>query len=234
MGSFGGGKQAEIGFARGSNLRLGGVTLNPVPITIMPTQRWSKGFAGGKYTIGGVIGTGILRQFLATIDYPSHHLHLRPRSAVGNVGQQKELLNQEITTVPFVLHQTHAMMAKGSLNDFQGLTYFVDSGLASSASFIAPIQTLEYTGIPLPETKVNEESIGGGGEGLWATGAFAIQKLGLGSLIQENVEGEYGTLIPETYWRNGFIQDGLISHNFLRHYRWTLDFDAMQYIFVKP
>ena len=132
-----------------------------------------------------------------------------------------------------MLKHTHVMLARGSLNDKTGLTYFVDSGLASSACFSAPIQTLEYVGIPIPETRVDEDGVGGGG-GKWASGSFPIESIGLGSLTQSNVTGEYGAMTPATYWSSGFIQDGLISHRFLRRYSsWTLDFDAMVYIFTK-
>jgi len=233
-GTFGGGVKGEIGFAQGANLTLGEVTLNPVPITIMPTQRWSKGFADGKYPIGGVIGTGVLKQFLATLDYPAGRLVLRPRDEQDRQMFNTEAQGKATVSIPFVLEATHLMMAKGSLNGIPDLTFFVDSGLASTAAFTAPIQTLEYAGIPVPETKIHTDSIGGGGDGLWASGSFPIRELGLGPLTQKNAEGDYGSLTPETYWRHGFIQDGLISHRFLRRYRWTLDFDAMQYHFIEP
>ncbi len=233
-GKFGGGMEGKIGFARGRRLTLGEVTLDPVPITIMPTQRWSKGFAGGRYTIGGVIGTGILKQFLATVDYPAGRLVLRPRGAAGKAAWWGEYPNAIAAEIPFALNHTHHMFARGSLNEFTDLTFFIDSGLASSAAFIAPVQTLDYTGIPIPRVKVDEAGIGGGGDGLWATGQFAIRKLSLGPLSKQDVEGDYGAMVPETYWRNGFIQDGLLSHQFLRDYRWTLDFDDMKYYFVTP
>ena len=127
---------------------------------------------------------------------------------------------------------THYMMARGSLDGKDGLNFFVDSGLASEAAFAAPIQTLKYAGIPVPETKV-EEGIGGGGGGGFATGKFAIARLGLGPLVQESLKGEYGVVPPESYWRLGFIQDGLISHRFLRQYAWTLDFGTMKMLFAK-
>ena len=63
-GTFAGGKQAEVGFGRADSLKIGQVTLRAVPISILPTQRFSQGFAGGKYTIGGIVGTGVLKQFL--------------------------------------------------------------------------------------------------------------------------------------------------------------------------
>ena len=124
-------------------------------------------------------------------------------------------------------------MARGSLNDKTGLTFFVDSGLASKAAFTAPIQTLQYVGIPVPETKENKDGVGGGG-GTFATGSFPIKKLGMGPLSQKEVLGDYGTRPPETLWSAGFIQDGLISHQFFRQYSsWTIDFDSMKYIFEK-
>lgn len=125
------------------------------------------------------------------------------------------------------------MMARGRLNDKDGLTFFVDSGLASKACFSAPIQTLQYVGIPVPETSIQEGSVGGGG-GHWESGSFPIKTIGLGPLTQSGVLGEYGSQTPQSYWSSGFIQDGLISHQFLRKYSsWTLDFDAMIFIFEK-
>ena len=82
--------------------------------------------------------------------------------------------------MPFALASVHMMMAKGQLNDKDDLIFFIDSGLASEerAAFIAPIQTLNYAGIPIPETKVNEEDVGGGGGAGYATGNFAIKNSG--------------------------------------------------------
>jgi tetratricopeptide (TPR) repeat protein len=237
MGSFGGGKQAEVGFGKVDSVKLGEVTLKQVPITILPTKRFSDTFQDGRYTIGGVIGTAALRQFLSTIDYKNERLIFRERTEANAQKLRNDLKGRIADEVPFVLALTHMMMVKGSLNDRDGLTYFVDSGLAGDEeeqpSFTAPIQTLKYAGIPEPERKVSEESTGGGG-GVWASGAFPIKKLGMGKLIQTDVMGEYGSRTPDTYWSRGFIQDGLISHAFLRQYSsWTLDFDSMTYIFEK-
>jgi hypothetical protein len=233
MGSFGGGKKSEVGFGRIERVKIGDITLKQVPVAILPTKRFSAGFEGGKYTLGGFIGTAALKQFLSTLDYKNGRMILRERTEENMAKLKEELEGRIAAEVPFVLKATHFMMVRGSLNDKDGLTFFVDSGLASAACFSAPIQTLEYVGIPVPEKKVHEESIGGGG-GKWASGVFPIETIGLGSLSQSNVMGEYGSRPPESYWSLGFIQDGLISHRFLRKYSsWTLDFDAMKYIFEK-
>lgn len=233
MGSFGGGKKAEIGFGKVDSVKLGDVTLKQVPITILPTKRFSKGFEDGKYILGGFIGTAALRQFLSTLDYKNGQLILRERTKENARKLREELKGRIAAEVPFVLSATHMMMARGSLNDKDNLTFFVDSGLASEACLTAPIQTLECLGIPVPETKISKDSTGGGG-GTWASGLFPIKTIGLGSLTQSNVKGEYGGQPPESYWGHGFIQDGLISHQFLRQYSsWTLDFDGMTYVFEK-
>lgn len=233
MGTFGGGRKSEVGFGKVERVRIGNITLKQVPVAILPTRRFSAGFESGKYTLSGFIGTAALKQFMSTIDYKNCRLILRERTKANVEKLRKELEGRMAAEVPFVLKATHFMMARGSLNGKDGLTFFVDSGLASAACFSSPIQTLEYVGIPVPEKKVHEESVGGGG-GKWASGTFPIKTIGLGPLLQSNVIGEYGSRPPESYWSLGFIQDGLISHRFLREYcSWTLDFDAMKYIFEK-
>lgn len=233
MGTFGGGLKAEVGFGKVDSVKLGDVTLKQVPIAILPTKRFSSGFDEGKYILGGFIGTAALRQFLSTLDYKNGRLVLRERTKENAHQLRQELKDRIAAEVPFVLSATHMMMVRGSLNDKDGLTFFVDSGLASEACFNAPIQTLEYVGIPVPEIRISEDSVGGGG-GKWASGLFPIKTIGLGSLIQSEVKGAYGAQTQASYWSLGFIQDGLISHKFLRQYSsWTLDFNAMKYIFEK-
>ena len=230
-GTFAGGKQAEVGFGRVDSLKIGQVTLKAVPISILPTQRFSKGFADGKYTIGGIVGTGVLKQFLATMDYPGEQLLLRRADEEGRADMRQTTQGKAVVEAPFVLAMTHFLMSRGSLDGKDGLTFFVDSGLASEAAFAAPVQTLKYAGIPIPGTKV-EDGIGGGGGG-FATGLFKIARLGLGPLVQENLKGEYGANPPESYWRLGFINDGIISHQFLKKYAWTIDFARMTMTFAK-
>ena len=232
-GTFAGGKQAEVGFAELDSLKIGDVTLTSVPISLLPTQRFSKGFANGKYTIGGIVGTGVLKQFLSTLDYPGDRLILRRPDSRGLEELGREMAGKTTVGVPFVLALSHFMLARGRLNDKEPLTFFVDSGLASEAALTAPVQTLNYAGILVPETKVEEGNIGGGGGAGFATGLFAVKKLGLGPLVQVDKKGEFGSFPPGGYWMLGFIDDGIISHRFLREYAWTIDFSSMKMIFAK-
>ena len=230
MGTFGGGLKAEVGFGKVERVTLGGVSLSQVPVAILPTQRFSSGFADGRYTIAGIIGTQLLRQFLSTLDYENGRLTLRERNA-SNAREVRRALGERLTEIPFVLDLTHLMMARGRLNDSDDLTFFVDSGLDSEAVLAVPIQTLDYLGITAPKTEISEEAVGGGG-GKFASGLFELDLVALGELDQRDVKGEYGALVPESYWARGYIQDALISHQFLRRYSsWTLDFDSMTFLF---
>ena len=228
MGMFAGGKQAEVGFARADSLALGGVTLHSVPIAVLPTKQ----FRMGDREIGGIVGTGVLRQFLATLDYPNERLVLRDPTAESGAALRRDLGARLLQEIPFYLQSTHFLMAKGSLNGRDGLLFHVDSGLAGEPAFSATRQTLEYVGIRVPEAVVRDDVVGGGGGGL-AVGTFAIDQLGLGRLIQSDLIGSYGAMPPESYRRLGFIQDGLVSHNFLREYALTIDFSTVTMVFAR-
>ncbi len=228
MGMFAGGRQAEIAFGKVDALRLGGVTLHSVPISLLPTKR----LLLGDVEIGGIVGTSVLRQFLSTLDYPRGRIVLRERStasAASFMAEHKGAIEEEL---PFYLQGSHFILTHGSLNGYEGMLFHVDSGLAGLPAFAAPEETLEYVGIPLPELVVHEGTMGGGGGG-FAVGEFEIESLGLGRLVRHDLIGSYGAQPPGSYWGLGFILDGLVSHNFLKAYAWTMDFDAMRMYFSR-
>ena len=226
-GMFAGGMEAEVGFGRAESLTLGGATLHSVPISILPTG----GMAIGGESIESIVGTGVLKQFLATLDYPNEGLVLRAPSGRAASAFRGGAAGKVLDEVPFYLQSTHFLLARGSLNGVDDLLFHVDSGLAGTPAFCAPRQTLEYVGIPIPEIEAREGNIGGGGG--FATGTFEIAELGLGELVQSDLVGDFGALPPQSYRMLGFIQDGLISHNFLKAYAWTLDFERMRMVFTR-
>ncbi len=230
MGSFGGGLQAKVGFGKVDRVKLGDVTIRNVPVMILPTKRWTM---DPKHPLGGSVGTAFMRQFLGTLDYKNRKMIFRERSPENARAVRRTLEGKFAAEVPFILDATHLMHARGSLNGKDSLTFFIDSGLASDAAFTAPIQTLQYAGIAVPETKMAENGEGGGG-GKWAQGFFPVKSLTLGPLKQTDLQGEYGSRPPESYWSLGYIADGLLSHGFLKQYAsWTIDFDAMKFLFEK-
>ena len=193
-------------YGRVEEVRLGPVTVRAVPVMTSGLEK-------------PVIGTGFLSRFLPTLDYPGGRLVLRPPDSAPGDG----------VGVPFRIAATHLMLVDGVLNDAP-MTFLVDSGLRDEqgAAFAAPVAALAVAGIPLPAT-ASERGSSGVGEITLELGRFPIARLAVGSLVQEDLLGLYGAF-PE-----GLEQiDGLVSHGFLRRYRWTIDFTRMTMRFAPP
>jgi hypothetical protein len=230
-GTFAGGHRAQVQHGVVDRVSLGRVALRNVPVSILPTKRFSRGFDGGSVTIGGILGTSILRQFLTTIDYAEERVIFRERSEKGAAAFREAVAGQKATEVPFALDRYHVMLARGVLDSGENLTFFVDSGLNSDACCVAPIQTLQYLGIPVPE----QDEVGvGGGQGEVTSGTFPIARISLGPLARENLEGIYGPMPPQLFLGFGYALDGMVSHRYLRQFTtWTIDFDAMTFTFTE-
>jgi hypothetical protein len=172
-----------------------------------------------------VIGTSFLSPLLPTLDYPARRLVLRPRDAEPPPG----------TEVPFTIAATHLVVVRGSLAGRDGLTFVVDSGLEDEpgAAFTAPAATLAAAGIPLPET-APESGNSGAGETALDVGRFAIPRLAVGAVEQRELVGIFGVFPPQLATAAGFPVQGLVSHGFLRRYRWTIDFTRMTMRFAPP
>jgi gag-polyprotein putative aspartyl protease len=140
-GVFAGGAQGDMSYGRVEAVSVGGTTVRGVPVAVVDLDR-------------PVIGTGFLRQFLPTIDYPNGRLVLRPRTDQALAGLEAELSGAHAVEVPFALAASHLIVARGSLDAEAPLTFTLDSGLQDEqgAAFAAPPATLAAAGIPIPET----------------------------------------------------------------------------------
>ena len=219
-GTFGGGAQGSLSYGKLGMMRVGGITVRNVPVAIAGLEK-------------PVLGTGLLRQFLATIDYPGNRLVLRPPTTAARGALRAELSAADAVDVPFALALTHLIIARGSLDGVAPLTFIVDSGLQDEegAAFAAPQETLAAAGIATPETTEDVRETGAGRVPL-QIGRFPVQRLALGPLVQHDLRGFYG-VFPDG-WKQpaGFPIHGIVSHGFLRRYAWTLDFQAMTMSFA--
>jgi hypothetical protein len=219
-GAFAADATADLSYGRVDAVRVGGLTVRGVPVAVIDLDR-------------PVIGTGFLRQFLPTIDYPSNRLVLRPRTHQGAAAHRAELTGSPAVEVPFALALTHLIVARGLLNDEAPLTFLVDSGLQDEcgAAFAAPAEMLASAGIPIPVTSEEVRETGAGRIPL-DVGRFPIRRLGLGALVRHDLKGFYG-VFPDT-WKEaaGFRIHGLVGHGFLREFAWTLDFESMTMTFA--
>jgi hypothetical protein len=185
----------------------------------------------GRYVCEACIGTGVLNQFLSTIDYRNRKLILSKRKSPSGRKKHLSSLGRSGTRVPFWMASDHYLIAKGCLARKKGLIFLVDSGLAAfgrpagegplvQAAFMTWYGPLKEHGIVGPYTQVGFPYF------------YKIRSLGLGALIQHDLCGFVKDRNTERLLLNGIMIDGLSSHAFLRHYRWTIDFDRHEFVFT--
>lgn len=221
-------KNAPVEYLQMDSVSIGEFVLQNVPGCALEGIRPQF----GKYTCEDCIGTGILNQFLSTIDYPNRRLILTKRNNPRAKNEHFKLLGERCGKVPFFMALDHHLIAKGSLNGRENLTFFVDSGLAAigqpdpngpviQAAFMMPYSAMIEFGIIESSKEITFPYF------------YEIASLGLGSLIQQDLYGFLPSREGERFNFDGIMIDGLISHAFLRNYAWTLDFDNHEFIFTK-
>lgn len=216
VGTFAGGRQAQVQRTVVPELELGRVRIRNVPAGVNAAE-----FQFPGVTIDGIIGTGLLMQFLSTIDYCDGELTLAPRSESSAF--QTRVAAAGANVVPFWFVGDHYMFATGKLNEAEGL-FFIDTGLAGGG-VTAPKATLDAAGITVDESNPMTGQ-GGGGAVQFVPFRAAVT---LGSLTRSDVPGIY-ILGGNALAGFPFTSSGIISHSFFRQSRLTFDFEAMRLV----
>ena len=203
---------------------LGEVQLSAVPVIMMPTKPFSAVY-NNEVEIHGVIGVGILKQFFPIMDYPAKQLMLHCRD--------KRVPIENAVDVPFVLASTHNIISKGIVNG-RDVSVFMDSGLAvPDVGILLSNDAVRYANISISEPETVESlSIGGVTE--FKVSDFTVDMFKLGILPEtKDLYGFLGVFPESMYFneKSGFFIDSLVSHAFLKQYKWAIDFDSMKMIF---
>ncbi len=208
------GKEIEEPLGVAEVVEMGGVTVRNVPAVV---AQWK---ANG-LTTDGVLGTGLLKQFLSTIDYERGEITLRPRSEKSLDQAIESMGGREVVRMPFYLTSTHLMFAKGQVNDHEGLNMFLDSGLAATMPVILVDETVEMLGLDKNDIE--------GTRFYWSP----IDSHGLDGLPFGASQALGNVFVDgDNYRSQGFFWDALISHQYLwKLGSWTIDFDTMSYYF---
>jgi hypothetical protein len=221
-GIFAGGMRAPIRNGVLHKLALGGATAFDVPINVLPAHG-SELFAGAH--IDGVVGTTVFERFLVTIDYPKARLVLRPRSAEVSARFESEAKAAGATIVPCWLVGDHFVFADARVDAAPDGLFLFDSGLAGGG-LMATRALIDAAGITLDEAHAGT---GLGGGGAVQVVPFVARRIAVGQAQQSDVPGSFTpqgsplSIFPFTVW-------GAISHDFLKHYAYTVDFDAMRVV----
>lgn len=220
MGTFAGGLHTPMQSGMLRSLAIGGAVADDVPVHVLSTAT-----AGlfPNLKIDGVVGTTYFERFLATIDYPSNRLILRPRSAEGSAAFEAAAAQSHTSVVPCYLVGDHFVIAVAQVDDAPAGLFLFDSGLAGGG--LMPSQLLvESAGITLDRA---HSSIGTGAGGPVQAIPFTARQITVGTTVRRNVRGLY-TPEGSPFGMFTFTVWGAISNDFLRHYAYTVDFDAMK------
>lgn len=216
---FHGSRHVDIYHGIAKSFRIGDALFENVPVGALASLVGQEDFI--------IFGTNILQQFLSTLNYPNKRLILSPR---GNSQLRKEhlaMLPADRVKIPFYMADDHYMFASGGIGEHRNLNFFIDSGLVSLHPGKGGIRQAAFTAPPNSFIK-------------WGFKPEEVKKrvfdshlpLILGPLEQEGHLVLAGKEEKDTWGKfMGVRIDGLLSHAFLKHYVWTIDFDEWIYIF---
>lgn len=227
---YAGGKKGLTGYGKVDAVQLGDVTVRNVPVSCIDLQPTASSVFAGR-EIKGVIGTGFLMQFLATLDYPGQQLVLRPSSGTARDVDQSLGVTSRDSVFRMWLVETHLIFSEGSVNQLEPGMMLIDTGLAD-AGFLASRDIFTEAGVTMDWRKAFMGAGGGGmAKGLNVTvpevtlgrGDNAIRKRELRGVVMEDDMSLFKDVL-------GFKVRGLISHLFFREHAVTFDFRNMRLI----
>lgn len=221
VGTFAGGKHAPLMASTIDSISIGGATARDVPVSVLPIPAQSIFHR----QIDGIIGTTLFERFLVTIDYPHSRLVIRTRSLENSRDFIAAANATHGTIVPCWLVGDHFVFARASVNGVAPGLFIFDSGLAGGG-FSPATELIAAAGIRVDRSAAHT-GIGGGGP---VTAIPVMAKdVAVGDAVQHDVPGIYTpegnpfALFPFKVW-------GAISDRYLRHYAYTVDFDAMKIV----
>lgn len=221
---FGGGKAGSYTHARIDSLQMGDTLIKNLPAMLLDTRRFSAGLFGNEIRVDGILGTGIMRRFLTTLDYAAEKIIFeRPLGAVSREKYTKE----GYTHIPFWMAGDHFMLVRGFC-EAREMLMFLDTGLGGAA-FTCPRSTLRECGFSLDK---RNRFFGLGGGGSFRSIPFVVGSLQLGNIEEKNLHGIYGAFPPALERNFGFRIGGLISHEFFKHHNVVFDFSNMR-LYIK-
>lgn len=223
---YAGGIMVDTNYGIVDSLRLGSVTLENIPVNIANMDHLT-GFAGDAFEISGVIGIGVFKQFLVTVDYLSSELMLKPRG-------EHLAVDPEAYEIPFILAECHFTLCKAVVNG-KAINSWTDSGLDFDASLLLTDGAIEYLGISEIEAVDMGDDNGGLGGADFTIGSFTVDSYQMGGLpAVHDMKGLSGVITGSGYEDEPeFFLDAIISHQYLKEYAWTMDFDSMTMTFAK-
>jgi hypothetical protein len=199
---------------------IGAVHVDNLPVTLLGVRdiTLKKGTR-----LDGIVGTGFLMHFLATLDYPKGELRLLPRAS--SKAFERGARKRGASIVPMWLVGDHFVFARARLGSGPEALFNVDTGIAG-AGVQATKAALDAASVAVDDAPApREQTISGG---IRRTQRFTTDAT-LGTITVQGVSGIY-TPDGDQYGIFPFKVAGSLSHGVFRHRALTLDFTAMKLV----
>jgi hypothetical protein len=210
-GQFAGGRHGSVRHGRADTLQMGELELADLPLEVLDLSTQLAGFYQS-HEVAGIIGLELLSRFNVVLDYPGGALHLQRRKRATEVPGEDDRR--------FWIAGDHYPVAWGRLND-RPLLWFLDTGMSG---YDCLVSSQVATAVGVRPSGGTGHGYGGGGP--VETAPFIADSVCLGPVCARPARGVMAAGFPLAR-RFGFHVGGLLAHGFIRHYRLSLDFDAM-------
>jgi len=202
-------------------LELGGLVIRDLPAGVVSLRQWSQQINPRAEPIAGVIGLGLLRRFTPTIDYQKQALELRKPGLAYPAGPGAR-------HIPFEIWGEAELTVYGSLNGGRRMAIILQSGL-SGCGVAAPVDVLAEVGVKAGKMSKVLHGAGSVLQGVpWA--GVTVPTVTVGPLVRTKVSGWAGALDNAELWRHGVRRDAILSHDFFKDQRVTIDWQKRQLV----
>jgi hypothetical protein len=206
----------EIGHGQVTAVKLGGLTLENVPINVFDDASIADMAGTEAKRVGAVIGVGTLADFAIAIDIPKSKLELVP--ATPKCKAQRTALASG-PSVPFVVHETHYIYVLAKMNSAEGV-YLVNTGMRG-ADLTANNLAYQHAGVATPALRTNTAPIA------------EIERFAIGDAISlPKLSAAWG-YFQQNQTSDGFRLDGMVGLGALGKQRFVLDFGTQRLHFPK-
>jgi hypothetical protein len=215
------GSRVAVQNAMVQRLELGGMRIEDLPAGVIGLRKWSLQVNPQAEPVAGIIGLGLLRSVTPTIDYQRQALELRRPDRPYPVGS-------DVRRVPFEIWGESELTVWGSLNGGRRMAMVFASGIAG-CGVAAPAEVLAEVGVKPGKLSRALKGAGSLLQGRSWT-SVSVPNVAVGPLLREKVTGWSGALDPTELWRHGVRRDAILSHDFFRGQRVTIDWEKRELV----
>jgi len=215
------GARLAVQHAMVQRLELGGLVIEDLPAGVAGLRKWMLQVNPQAEPVAGVIGLGLLRRFTPTLDYRRQALELRRPGQPYPVGPNAR-------RIPFEIWGESELTVYGSLNGGRRMAMILQSGVGG-CGVAAPADVFAEVGVRPGRVS---RAIKGAGSVLqgrpWT--AVGVPNVTVGPLVREKLRGWSGALDDAELWRHGVRRDAILSHDFFRGQRLTIDWEKRELV----